>query len=80
MAMSKGFVAVIEHGEEKHKIELIFNKLKKGIDIPTIATHIEESEDYVRHIIELADQFLPNYDNANEIAYKLDEEKYGIKL
>ena len=80
MAMAKGFVAVIEHGEEKNKIEQIFKKIKKGMDIPTIASHIEESEDYVRHIIELADQYSPNYDDANGITYKLDEEKYGIKL
>ncbi len=51
-----------EEGIDEHLILLICKKLRRGKDIEVIADEVEESEDRVRDICELAEPYAPAYD------------------
>ncbi len=68
--MEKGIEQGIEQGMSqginKHLIEQICKKLVKGKDVYTIASEVEESEDYVSAIVKIASAYAPEY-NAEKI-------------
>lgn len=49
-------------GKEKSLIGLICKKLAKGKSINIIADEVEEDEDYVKEICEIAENYAPDYD------------------
>ncbi len=49
-------------GINKHLIDLIRKKLKKGKDIDTIADEVEEEVTIITPIVEVAKKFAPDYD------------------
>ena len=49
-------------GINKHLIDLICKKLKKGKDIDTIADEVEEEVTIITPIVEVAKKFAPDYD------------------
>ena len=51
-----------ELGTERHLIEQICKKLKRGKDIPQIADEVEEREERVQLICDIAERFAPDYD------------------
>ena len=51
-----------EEGSKKRLVEQICKKLKKGKGIPQIADEVEEEEELVRKICDIADSYGPEYD------------------
>ena len=51
-----------EEGREETLVTLICKKLVKGKTVSAIADEVEESEDYVSKICDIAGKYLPNYD------------------
>ena len=51
-----------EEGSKKRLVELICKKLRKGKEIPQIADEVEEEEDLVKKICDIADSCGPEYD------------------
>ncbi len=51
-----------EEGREETLITLICKKLVKGKAVSTIADEVEEQEEYVSKICDIASKYLPNYD------------------
>ena len=51
-----------EEGREETLITLICKKLVKGKAVSTIADEVEEPEEYVSKICDIASKYLPNYD------------------
>ncbi|MCR5625812.1 MAG: Rpn family recombination-promoting nuclease/putative transposase [Lachnospiraceae bacterium] len=75
--MEKGLKQGIEKGIDKHLIELICKKLVKGKDVRTIASEVEESEDYVSGIVKIASAYAPEYNTEKifEAFYRNKAEK-----
>ena len=63
-------------GADKHLIEQICKKLKKGKSMDVIAREVEEELDNIRPICDVAERYAPDYDV--EAIY--DELHYGKKL
>lgn len=57
-----------EEGREETLVTLICKKLVKGKSIPVIADEVEEPEEYVSKVCEIASKYLPNYDVSKIIA------------
>ena len=57
-----------EEGREETLVTQICKKLVKGKSIPVIADEIEEPEEYVSKVCEIASKYLPNYDVQRIIA------------
>ena len=51
-----------ECGDLLRRISQVCKKLNKGLSIPVIADHIEESTDFVEQICALAAAYAPDYD------------------
>ena len=47
---------------KKRLVELICKKLRKGKEIPQIADEVEEEEELVKKICDIADSYGPEYD------------------
>ena len=65
-----------KEGADKHLIELICKKLKKGKTIDVISREVEEELDNIRPICDVAERYAPDYDV--EAIY--DELHYGKKV
>ncbi len=63
-----------KEGADKHLIDLICKKLRKGKDINTIADELEEEVDSITPIVETAKKFAPDYD-IDAIYEELHSEK-----
>ena len=50
-------------GRDKHIIDLVCKKLRKGKDIAAIAEDLEESEELISKICKAAERFAPDYDS-----------------
>ena len=72
--MGRAFQLLVEQGIDKRAVEQICKKIVKGKDVATIADEIEESEEYVKRICDIAAEFAPEYD-VDEILNKLWEQK-----
>ena len=57
-----------EEGREETLVTLICKKLVKGKSVPVIADEVEEPEEYVSKVCEIASKYLPNYDVQKIIA------------
>ena len=57
-----------EEGREETLVTQICKKLVKGKSIPVIADEVEEPEEYVSKVCEIASKYLPNYDVQRIIA------------
>ncbi len=64
--IKQGIKQGMSQGINKHLIEQICKKLVKGKDVYTIASEVEESEDYVSGIVKIASAYAPEY-NAEKI-------------
>ena len=51
-----------EEGREQHLVELVCKKLKKGMPIDRIAAELEEDEERIRAIVNVAEKYAPDYD------------------
>ena len=51
-----------EEGREETLVTQICKKLVKGKSVPVIADEVEEPEEYVSKVCEIASKYLPNYD------------------
>ena len=60
--LSEGRAEGRERGDLVRRISQICKKLNKGLSIPVIAEHIEESTDFVEQICSLAAAYAPDYD------------------
>ncbi len=60
--MDQEFSRGLEQGTDKHLIALICKKLVKGKSIEVISEEVEEPEDKVKAICDIASGFAPNYD------------------
>ena len=64
--MKNAFQLLEERGEirgiDKHLISQICKKLARGMDIPSIAREVEEPEEKVTKICEIASKYAPDYD------------------
>ena len=57
-----------EEDREETLVTQICKKLVKGKSIPVIADEVEEPEEYVSKVCEIASKYLPNYDIEKIIA------------
>ena len=60
--MEKGIEKGIEKGSERHLIDQICRKLRRGKDVPQIADEVEEDEIRVQLISDIAGRFAPDFD------------------
>ncbi len=60
-----------EEGREKHLVELICKKLSKGKTASQISEEVEEKEDYVQTVVDIANKYVPDYD-VDKIIDELD--------
>ena len=60
--MKNAFQLLEEKGENRRLINLICKKLSRGMDIPAIAREVEEPEERVSKICEIASKYAPDYD------------------
>ncbi|MDD6201672.1 MAG: PD-(D/E)XK nuclease family transposase, partial [Lachnospiraceae bacterium] len=51
-----------ETGEKKKLLELVCKKIKKGLTVPEIADMLEEPEETIREICDIAHKYAPDYD------------------
>ena len=52
----------IKQGSERHLIDQICKKLRRGKEIPQIVDEVEEDRDRVKKICSVAERFAPEYD------------------
>lgn len=69
-----GYAQGEENGEEKKLIEQICKKMKKNLSAKEIANILEEDEEIVQRIYDIARSFAPDYD-IEKIWKRLNEEK-----
>lgn len=58
----KGIEQGIEQGEDRHLVEQICKKLRRGKDVEQIADELEEDIVRVKLICEMAKEYYPDYD------------------
>ena len=58
----EGFERGREEGEDRHLIEQICKKLRRGKDVEQIADEVEEDITRVQTICDIAERFAPEYD------------------
>ena len=51
-----------KEGLQEHLIGQVCRKLKKGMPIDRIAAELEEDEDRIRAIVNVAEKYAPDYD------------------
>ena len=60
-AREEGFEKGIEQGEDRHLIEQICKKLRRGKDVEQIADEVEENISRVQAICSVAEEYAPDY-------------------
>ena len=69
-AREEGFEQGIEQGEDRHLIELICKKLRRGRTVEQIADEVEEDISRVQAICDVAEVYAPNY-NLDDVLQAL---------
>lgn len=64
LGMNKGIEIGEQRGMQQGLVKLVCKKLIKGYSIKEIANHLEEDEDTIRNIVEIAQKYAPEYDTA----------------
>ena len=65
IGLEQGKEIGLERGKEIGLLEQVCKKMQKGLTVPEIADMLEEPEETIRRICEIAEKYAPEYDIEN---------------